>query len=105
LTVFVVTVRTLDFSSFSQTSWTSSTFSSVIFEGLPEHSQSSTVPVSQNRWHISVIQTSLSVILSDSTWSFRFTMVGDSNLAINKTIFILMFIGKNICLKIFRTKL
>jgi hypothetical protein len=64
-----------------------------------------TVLVSQNRWIVSLMHTSLDVFLSNSTCSFHFKTIGDSNLVTNKNIFILMFIGKDVYLKVYRTKL
>jgi hypothetical protein len=80
-------------------------FSSVVLDGLPGCSRSSTVPVSQKRSDVRLIQASVGIFLPNSTCSFRLTTIGDSNLAINRTIFILRLIGTDIYLKVNKIKL
>ena len=78
---------------------------SVINDGLPERSRSTTVSISQKRLNASAIQVKLDVFFPNSGQSFRLTTVAESNLAINKAIFILTFLCTNIYLKVYRTKI
>ena len=78
---------------------------SVISDGLPDRSRSTTVPISQKCLNASSIQVKLGVFFPNSGHSFRLTTVVESNLAINKTIYIMTFLCTNIYLKVYRTKL
>ena len=75
---------------------TSSLFCFVILGGLSRCSRSSPLPVSQKRTNVRLMQASVGLFLPNSTYSFRLTTTGDSNLAINRTIFILRLIGIDI---------
>ena len=58
----------------------------------------------ENLSKLAAIQTSLEVFLPNSAYRFRFTIIGDSNLAISKTIFIRMLIDTDIYMEANQTK-
>ena len=95
------TDRTLDpGDEFEENHLTSSTFF------LINYCRSSTLPVSQNLSNLVLITCSVGVFLPKSLCNFRFTTVPDSNLAMSKTILILISIRqRDILCEIHSTKL
>ena len=92
----VATVRTLCLDLSLQTSRTFSTVSSVIREDFSEYSQSSTALVSVKLSTTSSIRFKLGVCLLNSARNLRLTVVSDLDLAMNRTIFILIAKGTDI---------